>query len=475
MAYQNLNLIAGNGMNIDLTDPNSPVFTTVPTNSGNRILSGGAVWSGTGYVYNVSALTYLLNGYNYSSAPTTATMATADPTNDRFDAIVVDNTGLVSVITGTPSANPIEPAIPDTVTLVQFVLVEHGTTQPTVTSETIYDENTEWNTSTVTFSGSPLGSTNFAATTPTPFHGTVCVNNVRDGYTADLFTRTTPLTTAPFTVLYMYVYFDAVVPSTKSLIVNFLNGSNQNVGNSVNLFAYGAQRNVINQWQLVVIPKTVFGAIPTVQKLRAYMAGGARGTLVNWNLDYINFTSGVAPVVSVPTVTVQQDGVNVGTESKLNFTNPSNASIPVTVVNDSVNGTVKITVGNSNFYFNPSTNQFYVGTSQNNLVMTPDTTVSGDNAVYRTTDFYQLLDPLGNIIIQATSPGYSGGYSFYTGNGTTTALGANNNGVIIRGDHVNHTSIASYANNAAAIAGGLNVGDEYYTNVGGDGILKVVI
>ena len=35
--------------------------------------------------------------------------------------------------------------------------------------------------------------------------------------------------------------------------------------------------------------------------------------------------------------------------------------------------------------------------------------------------------------------------------------------------------LVNYANNAAAVAGGLTVGAFYYTNVGGDGILKVVI
>ena len=297
-------------------------------------------------------------------------MATADPTNDRFDAIVVDDTGTVSVITGTPSANPIEPAIPDTVTLVQFVLVEHGTTQPTVTTETIYDENTEWTTSNVTLSGTPVGTTNFASTTPTPFHGSVCINNNRDGRVADLFTRTSPLTTTPFTTFYCYVYFTSVIPSNKSLILNFQNGSGQNVGTAVNAFSYGAQRNVINQWQLVVIPKTVFGNIPTVQKLRAYLAGGTNGVLYNWNLDYINFTSGVAPVLSVPTVTVQQDGASIGTQSKIDFENTANASIPATVTNDNVNGRVKITVGNANFRFDPATKFFYAGDSPSTSYIT---------------------------------------------------------------------------------------------------------
>ena len=36
-------------------------------------------------------------------------------------------------------------------------------------------------------------------------------------------------------------------------------------------------------------------------------------------------------------------------------------------------------------------------------------------------------------------------------------------------------NLAPYTNNAAAIAGGLTTGDLYYTNVAGDGVVKIVI
>lgn len=39
----------------------------------------------------------------------------------------------------------------------------------------------------------------------------------------------------------------------------------------------------------------------------------------------------------------------------------------------------------------------------------------------------------------------------------------------------NYTNLTNYANNAAAVAGGLLTGSLYYTNVAGDGVLKVVI
>lgn len=39
----------------------------------------------------------------------------------------------------------------------------------------------------------------------------------------------------------------------------------------------------------------------------------------------------------------------------------------------------------------------------------------------------------------------------------------------------NNFTLTEYADNAAAIVGGLVVGDLYYTNVAGDGIVKIVI
>ena len=103
------------------------------------MISGGAVWSGTGLTYDVSALVYFFNG-NKNALQTSVTLDPSDPTDNRFDAIVVDEAGTVTVITGTPSASPETPAIPEDQLAVQYVLVEAGSTQPTVATESIYLE-----------------------------------------------------------------------------------------------------------------------------------------------------------------------------------------------------------------------------------------------------------------------------------------------------------------------------------------------
>lgn len=100
---------------------------------GNRIISGNASYSGTGFIYDVTALTYIIQGTLYASAATSVTLAAADPTLDRIDVIYADDTGSVGVITGTPAATPAKPSV-DNLTQVEvtFVTVSAGATAPTV-------------------------------------------------------------------------------------------------------------------------------------------------------------------------------------------------------------------------------------------------------------------------------------------------------------------------------------------------------
>lgn len=81
-----------------------------------------------------------------------------------------------------------------------------------------------------------------------------------------------------------------------------------------------------------------------------------------------------------------------------------------------------------------------------------------------------------------TAIGYQAGSGIYSGQFNSTSLGARSlateNNQIKFGNSIVHWTfdgMAAYANNAAALLGGLIVGDIYYTNVGGDGILKIVI
>jgi hypothetical protein len=100
---------------------------------GNRIITGSASYSGSGLTYDVTALTYIIQGTLYASLATQVTLATADPTDPRIDVILVDTLGVVSVLTGTPAPVPSKPTV-DNLTEVEvtFVSVPAGATSPPI-------------------------------------------------------------------------------------------------------------------------------------------------------------------------------------------------------------------------------------------------------------------------------------------------------------------------------------------------------
>ena len=75
------------------------------------------------------------------------------------------------------------------------------------------------------------------------------------------------------------------------------------IGNTLNLFNYGIQRNVLNTWQLAVIPITAFGSLPTTVKgSRAIMIGGTVGVTRQWDMDWIHLSDTSVPNVEVPKI-----------------------------------------------------------------------------------------------------------------------------------------------------------------------------
>jgi hypothetical protein len=74
-------------------------------------------------------------------------LSAADPTNPRLDTIAVDSTGAL-IIKGLAVVNPIVPTIdPETQLEITTILVGSGATTPVVdTFEQVYNENTEWTT-----------------------------------------------------------------------------------------------------------------------------------------------------------------------------------------------------------------------------------------------------------------------------------------------------------------------------------------
>ena len=182
--------------------------------------TGGASWSGTGLVYDVTTLEYYFNGDKLAAA-TQVTLDASDPVNNRLDAIVVDEAGVISVITGTAASSPITPPIPENQLLVQYILVEAGSTQPTIAKEDIYLENVEWTTSTYT-TGTATGTLIFNGTT-SPKEGINHIQANADQRLGARFVRATSFDAFQYTVLQVWVRFTGTsVDSNRSLNARFL-------------------------------------------------------------------------------------------------------------------------------------------------------------------------------------------------------------------------------------------------------------
>jgi len=302
--------VIGDGVNNPLSSISNP--------TGKYLVSGGISWSGSGYIYDVSALNYYFDGVFYTSTQTQVTMASADPTDNRFDAVVVDITGTVSVITGTASANPEFPTIPEDQLVVGYVLVEAGTLTPTLTTDNIYLDNAQWTTTTYTTGSGSLGSIDFNSTNA-PYQGTKCAEATATNNRLGMkFTRGTAIDVQTFAFVQIWARLDAAVATNKNLNVRFDNSLGNPVGNTANLFNYGMSRTIVGTWQLVVIPVSAFGAITNVKGLRAIMAGGVISNTATWSLDFMILSGGIlpqsllGPIYLSPSGTLYSEGAATG-------------------------------------------------------------------------------------------------------------------------------------------------------------------
>ena len=110
------------------------------------------------------------------------------------------------------------------------------------------------------------------------------------------------------------------------------------VANTINLFNFGLQRNLLNVWQLVVIPITSFGTLPTsVKGLKIIMTGGTVGQARQWDIDLISLTDNSVPSINEQVFNILKDGALVGQSSSLNF-----KGAPITVTNDPINKKIDV-------------------------------------------------------------------------------------------------------------------------------------
>jgi hypothetical protein len=247
----------------------------------NKLISGGVVAWLHDYVYNVSAATYLIDGTQYSSPSTDITLSAADVTDDRIDLFVLTTSSTAIAITGTPSTPAAAPDYDANTQLqISFATVTASSTEPVVTNEWIYKENTEWTTS------ASAGTINTASTN-NPYAGTKDVEGsaVANG-TYVSFTSVTTLTIGNYENLIFEIRSKANWGTAKKWIIRFYNGTTA-IGNSVSFgsSSYGFVSSATSQYQNITIPLSDFGSISTATAVRITQSNTS-GT-VGWYLDNV--------------------------------------------------------------------------------------------------------------------------------------------------------------------------------------------
>lgn len=331
---------------------------------GTQLLTGGASWSGTGMVFDVTALTYQIDGINYSSVATTVTLPVGDALNPRFDAIVVDEFGVVSFISGIPSSNPVTPNIPGNQVLVQYVLVNAGAIVPNITDQWVYRESQagDWVGSII--GGAPAPTAVWNSPTPAPpFAGTACLLASYSAYSTSRYIRLqapAPISRATYVGLSLRVY----LPQNFSTLdgglgrrpyIQLKGGPSLTALGITYLDQHGLNPTLVGVWQQVTIPTAFFGAnagITDIRQLELFLVKSTftPNTYVNIAYDNIVFQSGFGTVTALPTIDILDSGTVIGSTSKLNFIDGTNTTTVVTqdIPNNKID--VRIDAASTNIY-----------------------------------------------------------------------------------------------------------------------------
>ena len=330
----------------------NPLTAIGSGSGGTQLLSGAASYSGTGLIFDVSALTYIIDGNPYSTAATQVTLSNGDPSNGRFDAIVADDTGTVSVVQGTPAATPSTPTLSPDQVLVQYVLVGTNATTPNITTEYVYREGSspDWTGAT---SGTN-NTANFSSATPTPFQGTECVlaEVGQYGWNRGVgFVAPAPISRSAYTILSFRIQIteDLVAAGVQRFYV--FGWADTTFSNYATRIGYkriegliDTTASAIGSWQLVNIPVSNFTMFQQNTTI-----GGLWFTLwpnrplnapAEFALDDIKFQTGYGPSNNVATIDILKDDSIVGDTARLNFKDTD--SVTVNLTDDTINNKIDV-------------------------------------------------------------------------------------------------------------------------------------
>ena len=258
---------------------------------GNFLISGGGAAFTSGLNLTVSAATYSIAGTIYNSVQTDLTSATADPTDPRIDAVVLNSSGNAVILTGTPAPSPVLPVYnPPTQLLLTFYTVDAAATVLPVVDIDVYHENVEYTTSQ---SGTAL---NFDGAT-NPRSGTKCVEATafNTGNYAQ-FAAPSNLDLNDYDNLVFYIRNKAAWANNRLLLIQVLDtGALKGVAVTLDNGLFGFSDSNVASYQQIVIPASQFqaGGLP-VNQIRIVCAGS--GTTMGFYLDDIVLQSGLGAV-----------------------------------------------------------------------------------------------------------------------------------------------------------------------------------
>ena len=370
-AYQ----AATNSSSASASNPFATVNELPISSSGNQLISGGASYSGTGMVFNVSVLVYTIAGIEYTTPATDVTLLVGDPSNPRFDAIVAtldaNDNPIVEVVQGTPAGTPSTPTIEPDQVLVQYVLVGANATNPTITTEYIYrnDQTSDWQGSVkggLSASVCPtplLNSADFASPTPSPVAGGACCLSVGARYGVSnargtRFGALTPVNREDYAVLSFYIQFPSPGFSQqgKTRLYLALWGDSTYDLNTGNYLGYIQVENycdisLVDTWQLVNIPTAEFVQSPGVTTIGGFSISSYPNicTPIEFALDEIKLQTGFGPSTNIATVDILQNDTFIAPTAKLNFNNGNNTTVDV--AEDTFNNKIDIQYNVTSSYF----------------------------------------------------------------------------------------------------------------------------
>ena len=268
-----------------------------------RLYYGGVEWSNNDPI----SLTFSLTNLAYTFADeilfkTASTpnlsVSVSHPTYDRIDAIVVNEDGVIKIKEGIAAPIPKKPVLGEDEVLIQYALIKKSVDKIGVL-ETVYENNSEWETSTYQISGSSNPSdVNFQHNSG-QFNSTYCISVNTDYRTGLDFKKSiSSIKRSEYTSLSMRVKLNSELDHNRFLSVQIYGTSSYYTGtassNTINLMAYGLEPNIIGQWQHVVVPTIKFGEkVDSIKGLKVRMIGGASASKTSWNLDWVLFQSGV--------------------------------------------------------------------------------------------------------------------------------------------------------------------------------------